>query len=117
MQTPTAPESTGLTDAIRRNAATLAPVDLNDKYTSTSGTIYLSGIQALVRLPMIQRQRDLAAGIPPASFQAIADRRSAGLMKRSGRRNSCWSRAISSSSPASTRIWRQPRYGVRSKST
>jgi indolepyruvate ferredoxin oxidoreductase len=68
MQTPTAPESTGLTDAVRRNAATLAPVDLNDKYTSTSGTIYLSGIQALVRLPMIQRQRDLAAGLNTAGF-------------------------------------------------
>jgi indolepyruvate ferredoxin oxidoreductase len=40
----------------------LHDVQLDDKYTSNSGTIFLSGIQALVRLPMIQRQRDLAAG-------------------------------------------------------
>ncbi|MCX7217400.1 MAG: indolepyruvate ferredoxin oxidoreductase family protein, partial [Burkholderiales bacterium] len=46
----------------------LAAVSLDDKYTSNSGTIFLSGIQALVRLPMIQRQRDLAAGLNTAGF-------------------------------------------------
>ena len=39
---------------------TLKNVTLDDKYTATSGNIFLSGIQALVRLPMMQRQRDLA---------------------------------------------------------
>ncbi|MCU6434024.1 indolepyruvate ferredoxin oxidoreductase family protein [Undibacterium sp. Jales W-56] len=48
--------------------AELSDVRLDDKYTSTSGTIFLSGIQALVRLPMIQRQRDLAAGLNTAGF-------------------------------------------------
>ena len=43
-------------------------VTLEDKYTLTSGRIYLSGTQALVRLPMIQRQRDLAAGLNTAGY-------------------------------------------------
>ncbi|PUA18628.1 indolepyruvate ferredoxin oxidoreductase family protein [Glaciimonas sp. PCH181] len=46
----------------------LASVSLDDKYTLTKGTIFLSGIQALVRLPLIQRQRDLAEGLNTAGF-------------------------------------------------
>src|SRR6187401_3806811 len=44
------------------------PVTLEDKYTLPSGRIYLSGVQALVRLGMIQRERDLAAGLNTAGF-------------------------------------------------
>ena len=43
-------------------------VTLEDKYTSTTGRIYLSGIQALVRLPLMQRLRDEAAGLNTAGF-------------------------------------------------
>jgi indolepyruvate ferredoxin oxidoreductase len=46
----------------------LAAVSLDDKYTLESGRIYLSGVQALVRLPMMQRQRDVAAGLNTAGF-------------------------------------------------
>ena len=46
----------------------LAQVTLADKYTLRSGRIYLSGIQALVRLPMMQRERDRAAGLNTAGF-------------------------------------------------
>ncbi|TFW29659.1 indolepyruvate ferredoxin oxidoreductase family protein [Massilia arenosa] len=46
----------------------LAPVSLDDKYTATSGNIFLSGIQALVRLPMMQHERDRAAGLNTAGF-------------------------------------------------
>ena len=46
----------------------LAAVTLDDKYTLPSGRIYLTGIQALVRLPMMQRQRDLAAGLNTGGF-------------------------------------------------
>src|SRR3974390_3361135 len=46
----------------------LRPVTLEDKYTLQSGRIYLSGIQALVRLPMMQRERDRAAGLNTAGF-------------------------------------------------
>src|SRR5690606_21114432 len=41
---------------------------LKDKYTRTRGRIYLSGVQALVRLPMMQRLRDQAAGLDTAGF-------------------------------------------------
>ncbi|MCH7708381.1 MAG: indolepyruvate ferredoxin oxidoreductase family protein, partial [Myxococcales bacterium] len=41
---------------------------LSDRYTLESGRVYLNGIQALVRLPMLQRQRDLAAGLNTAGF-------------------------------------------------
>ena len=43
-------------------------VSLLDKFAQTSGRVYLSGIQALVRLPLVQRQRDLAAGLNTAGF-------------------------------------------------
>ncbi|GAB4358983.1 MAG: indolepyruvate ferredoxin oxidoreductase family protein [Gammaproteobacteria bacterium] len=46
----------------------LAKVSLDDKFVVESGRVYLSGVQALVRLPMMQRQRDLAAGINSAGF-------------------------------------------------
>jgi len=39
---------------------TLAAVTLDDKYTLESGRVYLTGTQALVRIPMMQRQRDAA---------------------------------------------------------
>ncbi len=68
MQSPSAPQPAGLSDAVRHTPTPLAPVGLDDKYTSNSGKIYLSGIQALVRLPMIQRQRDEAAGLNTAGF-------------------------------------------------
>ncbi|MGD8790273.1 MAG: indolepyruvate ferredoxin oxidoreductase family protein, partial [Burkholderiales bacterium] len=43
-------------------------VTLEDKYVSTEGRIYLTGIQALVRLMLVQRQRDAAAGLNTAGF-------------------------------------------------
>jgi indolepyruvate ferredoxin oxidoreductase len=46
----------------------LTAVTLEDKYTATSGRIYLSGIQALVRLPLMQRNIDRAAGIETGGF-------------------------------------------------
>src|SRR5260370_199122 len=46
----------------------LAAVTLNDKYTVESGRIFLTGTQALVRLPMMQRARDVAAGLNTACF-------------------------------------------------
>jgi indolepyruvate ferredoxin oxidoreductase len=46
----------------------LAAVTLDDKYTVEKGRIYLTGTQALVRLPMMQRQRDAAAGLNTACF-------------------------------------------------
>jgi len=48
--------------------AALASVQLDDKYTLHSGRAWMSGIHALVRLPMLQRVRDLAAGLNTAGF-------------------------------------------------
>ena len=66
---PFAPES-------RMSAPAAAParpqVDtdytLEHKYTRTEGRIYLSGVQALVRLPLMQQMRDRAAGQNTAGF-------------------------------------------------
>ena len=43
-------------------------VTLEDKYVATSGRVYLTGIQALVRLMLVQRQRDALAGLNTAGF-------------------------------------------------
>ncbi|MBI4740010.1 MAG: indolepyruvate ferredoxin oxidoreductase family protein [Betaproteobacteria bacterium] len=49
-------------------AAALASAALDDKYTATGGRVYLTGTQALVRLPMLQKLRDEAAGLNTAGF-------------------------------------------------
>ncbi|WP_449448457.1 indolepyruvate ferredoxin oxidoreductase family protein [Thermomonas brevis] len=41
---------------------------LEDKYRRTQGRIYLSGVQALVRLPLMQRLRDERDGLDTAGF-------------------------------------------------
>ncbi len=54
-----------LPDAVRK---ALESVTLDDKYLLESGRAFMSGVQALVRLPMLQRQRDLAQGLNTAGF-------------------------------------------------
>jgi len=53
-------------------AETAAPsadaVSLDDKYTLEKGRVYISGTQALVRLPMLQKARDRKAGLNTAGF-------------------------------------------------
>ncbi|WP_207481399.1 indolepyruvate ferredoxin oxidoreductase family protein [Arenibaculum pallidiluteum] len=46
----------------------LAAVSLDDKYALEKGRVFLTGTQALVRLPMVQRQRDAAAGLNTGCF-------------------------------------------------
>ncbi|MBL8175454.1 MAG: indolepyruvate ferredoxin oxidoreductase family protein [Bryobacterales bacterium] len=41
---------------------------LNDRYTVESGSVYLTGIQALVRLPMDQMRLDRRAGLKTGTF-------------------------------------------------
>ncbi|MBV9553786.1 MAG: indolepyruvate ferredoxin oxidoreductase family protein, partial [Alphaproteobacteria bacterium] len=48
----------------------LAAVTLDDKYLLDDGRVYLTGTQALVRLPMLQRQRDTVAGLNTGCFIA-----------------------------------------------
>jgi indolepyruvate ferredoxin oxidoreductase len=42
--------------------------ELDDRYARERGRIFLSGVQALVRLPLMQRGRDQAAGLNTAGF-------------------------------------------------
>ncbi|MFZ5731759.1 MAG: indolepyruvate ferredoxin oxidoreductase family protein [Pseudomonadota bacterium] len=44
------------------------PISLDQKYTQASGHIFLTGIQALVRLPMAQIRRDRAQGLNTSAF-------------------------------------------------
>ncbi len=44
------------------------PISLDQKYTQGSGHVFLTGIQALVRLPMAQVRRDRAAGLNTSAF-------------------------------------------------
>jgi indolepyruvate ferredoxin oxidoreductase len=46
----------------------LESVTLDDKYSLASGRAFMSGVQALVRLPMLQRQRDQRAGLNTGGF-------------------------------------------------
>jgi len=41
---------------------------LDEKYSRNTGRVFLTGTQALIRLPMLQRERDLAAGLNTAGF-------------------------------------------------
>lgn len=43
-------------------------VKLTDKYTLEEGTVLMTGTQALVRLPMLQKVRDTLAGLDTAGF-------------------------------------------------
>ncbi len=46
----------------------LSAVNLDDKYDLETGTVYITGTQALVRLPMMQRLRDEKAGLNTACY-------------------------------------------------
>ena len=46
----------------------LASASLEDKYTLDSGRVFMTGTQALIRLMMLQRERDSRAGLNTAGF-------------------------------------------------
>jgi indolepyruvate ferredoxin oxidoreductase len=46
----------------------LESATLDDKYSLERGRAFMSGVQALVRLPMLQRRRDAQAGLNTAGF-------------------------------------------------
>ena len=43
-------------------------ISLNDKYLQEEGTIILTGVQALVRLPLDQQRAAVRAGLKTAGF-------------------------------------------------
>ncbi|KQQ81306.1 indolepyruvate ferredoxin oxidoreductase family protein [Aureimonas sp. Leaf324] len=42
--------------------------ELDQKYTATSGRVFMNGTQALVRLPLVQMRRDREAGLETGAF-------------------------------------------------
>ena len=54
-----------LPESIRK---ALETATLDDKYSLDKGRAFMSGVQALVRLPMLQRARDLGAGLNTGGF-------------------------------------------------
>ena len=46
----------------------LRQVSLSDKYDLESGVAYMSGTQALVRIPIVMRRRDIAAGLNTGGY-------------------------------------------------
>ena len=46
----------------------LPAISLDDKYALDTGRVFLTGMQALVRLPIMQRQRDVAAGLNTGGY-------------------------------------------------
>ncbi|MGO4331769.1 indolepyruvate ferredoxin oxidoreductase family protein [Cupriavidus sp. M-11] len=46
----------------------MAAVTIDDKYALASGRAFMTGVQALVRLPLLQRRRDAMAGHNTAAF-------------------------------------------------
>ncbi|CAG9166130.1 indolepyruvate ferredoxin oxidoreductase family protein [Cupriavidus respiraculi] len=62
MNSPLTPESR------QALADVLASTSIDDKYSLPKGRVYMSGTQALVRLPLLQKARDEAAGLNTAGF-------------------------------------------------
>lgn len=86
-----------LPESIRK---ALETVTLDDKYTLGEGRAFMSGVQALVRLPMLQRQRDAAAGLNTAGFiSGYRARPWALTTRRCGPPRSTWRPTTSSFSP------------------
>jgi indolepyruvate ferredoxin oxidoreductase len=52
----------------QRCATVIQEVQLTDRYTIERGTVYLTGIQAIVRLPLDQMRRDRRAGLKTAGY-------------------------------------------------
>ncbi len=43
-------------------------ITLDDKWTLERGRAFMTGTQALIRLPMLQRERDVKAGLNTAGY-------------------------------------------------
>src|SRR5579871_2732036 len=52
----------------RRTRMPLEPVSLDDKYDLTKSRVFVTGYQALVRLTLMQKERDRRAGLNTAGY-------------------------------------------------
>ncbi|SEI38456.1 indolepyruvate ferredoxin oxidoreductase [Allopseudospirillum japonicum] len=62
------PQTNTIDQAERRQTSAAADLSLLDKYRAQQGRVLLSGVQALVRLPLMQAASDKAQGIETAGF-------------------------------------------------
>src|SRR3970282_1186874 len=53
---------------LKNESMDLAKATLDDKYTQETGRVFLTGTQALIRVMLLQRERDLRAGLNTAGF-------------------------------------------------
>ncbi len=96
-----------------------AAASLDDKYTTQRRPRVSSpATQALVRLPMLQRERDQAAGLNTAGFVSGYRGSPAGRARSQPveGQGSTWPSTTSCSSPGSTKTWPPPRCGAASRS-
>ena len=74
---------------------------LDFRYEAPEGWLYMTGMQALVRLPIQQRLRDAAQGLNTGGYiPAIAARRSGATTSSFGEQRRCSSSTTSSSARA-----------------
>jgi hypothetical protein len=97
--------------------ALLADVTLDDKYTLERGRVYLTGLQALARLLMMQRMRDAAGGIEHGRVRVGLPGLAAQQHGQDavGSARPARSATTSISSPGRTRSWRRWACGARSR--
>jgi len=96
----------------------LRQVSLNDKYTHDHDTAYMTGIEALVRLPMLQRQRDSKRGLtPPASSLDTAAVHWVLSIRQCGKQQPISRPTTFTSNQALMRISLPHRYGVANRPT
>lgn len=61
-------EAMAANTALNRSSYPLDNYELDDRYRRESGRVFLTGTQALVRIPLMQRTLDKAAGLNTAGF-------------------------------------------------
>ena len=96
---------------------TLHDVALDDKFDLGKERIFLSGAQAVIRMLLMQRERDRLAGLNTAGF--VSGYRGSPLggldLQLWKAKQQARAKPTSSSSQASTRSWRRPPAGARSR--
>jgi hypothetical protein len=103
-----------LPDSVRK---ALESVTLDDKYSLEHGRAFMSGTQALVRLPMLQKKRDAMFGLKTGCFISGYRGSPLGGYDQALRAKSHLATQDIVFSPASTRSSAPPRSGARSSST
>ena len=92
-------------------------VTLDDKYDLTKSRVFVTGYQALVRLTLMQQERDRRAGLNTAGYVTGYRGSPLGGLDQQFQRAAQHARAAQHrcSSPASTRTSPRPRCGARSR--